>query len=70
MNIEKDKYLEEMVTSVISLSNNIGLSVVAEGIETETQFKILKDLGCDLGQGYYIHKPSSATELEELINNR
>lgn len=67
MNIDKDKDLKAMVESVILLSKNLGLKIVAEGIETESQLLILKELGCDLGQGYYIHKPMPAEELEDLI---
>lgn len=67
MNIDKDKDLEVMVASVIHLSKIIGIKVVAEGIETESQLMMLKELGCDLGQGYHIHKPMPASELEDLI---
>lgn len=67
MNIDKDKDLEAMVASVIHLSKSRGLKVVAEGIETESQLLVLKRLGCDLGQGYFIHKPMPAAELEDLI---
>lgn len=67
MNIDKDKDLKAMVASVINLSKSMGVKVVAEGIETQSQLLLLKELGCDLGQGYYIHKPMPASELEALI---
>lgn len=48
---------DAIVRSAIFLGHELGLTVVAEGIETEGQFKKLKDLGCDEGQGFYIAKP-------------
>jgi diguanylate cyclase (GGDEF)-like protein/PAS domain S-box-containing protein len=56
----------EIVRAVIALARNLGLEVVAEGIETVMQFDQLKALGCEQGQGYYFSQPiggESATEL-------
>jgi EAL domain-containing protein (putative c-di-GMP-specific phosphodiesterase class I) len=46
-----------IVGSVIALGRTLGLSVVAEGVETEEQFQHLKRMGCSLAQGYYIGRP-------------
>lgn len=46
-----------IVESTIKLAHGLGLEAVAEGIETDAQFAILRELGCDLGQGYVIAKP-------------
>lgn len=51
---EKNK---SMVPTIISLAHNLGLSVVAEGVENETQFRRLLDLGCEFAQGFHFGKP-------------
>lgn len=56
----------EIVRAVVSLARNLGMEVVAEGIETVRQFDQLKALGCEQGQGYYFSEPvceESATRL-------
>jgi diguanylate cyclase (GGDEF)-like protein/PAS domain S-box-containing protein len=53
----------EVIRTVISLARNLGLKVVAEGIETEAQREALNYLGCDFGQGYLFAKPMPAEEL-------
>jgi diguanylate cyclase (GGDEF)-like protein len=52
-----------IVASVIQLARAIGLSVVAEGVETEAQRRALLDLGCTLGQGYLFGRPVPADEF-------
>lgn len=51
---------QQLVEGMIKLGKSIGLYVVAEGIETEEQFELLKTLGVDAIQGYYISEPMSA----------
>ena len=46
-----------IVEAVIALAHGLGIAVVAEGIETEAQFRSLRDLGCDIGQGYLFATP-------------
>lgn len=46
-----------ITTSIIQLAHNLGLQVVAEGVEDAAQMAILKKLGCDIGQGYYFSRP-------------
>ena len=47
----------ELVAAIIRMSQLLGLTVVAEGIETEKQLEFLMALHCDQGQGYYLGKP-------------
>jgi len=54
-----------IVRSVIDLAHNIGISVVAEGVESEAIYDRLKEMGCDAVQGYYMSKPVSAEDLIE-----
>ncbi len=46
--------------TIIAMSKTLGFSVVAEGVETEAQMETLRDLNCDIGQGFFISKPLSA----------
>lgn len=56
-----------MVMAIISLSHNLRLKVIAEGVETEEQFRFLHLLRCDAWQGYLCSEPVSAAEFEKLI---
>jgi diguanylate cyclase (GGDEF)-like protein/PAS domain S-box-containing protein len=60
----------EVIRTVISLADNLGFRVVAEGIESEHQRDILRSLGCDYGQGYFYSRPLSITALDEFLNER
>jgi EAL domain-containing protein (putative c-di-GMP-specific phosphodiesterase class I) len=52
-----------IVRATIDLGRNLGLRVVAEGVESESIWNRLGELGCDVGQGYYVHRPAPAAEL-------
>lgn len=54
--------------TVIGLAHNLGLPVVAEGVETEAQFEFLLDCGCDLFQGFLLARPMPAQDLEALLH--
>jgi diguanylate cyclase len=53
-----------IVRSTIDLARNLGLKVVAEGIEDPAVYELLRDLGCDLGQGYLIGRPVAPDDLD------
>lgn len=55
-----------IVASIIDMAHELGLAVVAEGVETESQFELLKQFGCDFIQGYYIDKPAPLQQLNFL----
>jgi EAL domain-containing protein (putative c-di-GMP-specific phosphodiesterase class I) len=59
-----------IVTASISLARSLGLSVVAEGVETAEQHARLKKLGCDDCQGYYVFRPLPAPGLEKLLGSK
>ncbi len=63
MNIENDADDVAIVKSTIELGHSMGLKVVAEGIENLNVWHILKEMGCDYGQGYFMCKPIPADEL-------
>jgi diguanylate cyclase (GGDEF)-like protein len=56
-----------LVRSVIELGHNLGLAVVAEGVEDAATMKILRTLGCDVAQGYYLTKPLQPHDLEAWL---
>ncbi len=55
--LSKDVQSREISRTIISLGHTLGMQVVAEGIEQEEQLEILRQEGCDEGQGFYISKP-------------
>lgn len=57
---------QAITKALIKLAHDIGLKVVAEGIETEEQYHYLKKINCDLGQGYFFSKPLPAGEFEKM----
>jgi diguanylate cyclase (GGDEF)-like protein len=59
-----------MVEAMVALSRALGMRTVAEGIETETQLVLVKELGCDAVQGYFIGKPVSAARIEPYAETR
>lgn len=65
-----DKKSEAIVQSTIDLGHNLGMEVVAEGIESPAIRHRLRALGCDLGQGYAVARPMPANELEVLYNRQ
>jgi diguanylate cyclase (GGDEF)-like protein len=56
-----------IVKSIIDLAHNLGLTVVAEGVETRDIMTQLNKLGCDIAQGYLISKPLPEKEFEVLL---
>lgn len=57
-----------IIEAVASLAHALGLSAVAEGIETETQRRKCQELGCDLGQGFLFARPQPAAEMTVLLD--
>jgi len=58
-----------IIRTIIALANNMALSLIAEGVETEEQKEFLVSNGCDVIQGYYYHRPMPAEELEKLLRD-
>ncbi|RLA01766.1 MAG: GGDEF-domain containing protein, partial [Gammaproteobacteria bacterium] len=56
-----------IVSSTIILAHNLGLSVVAEGVEDTQQLELLQNLDCDEIQGYYFSRPLPADEFSKLL---
>lgn len=68
-NIGQNSRETEIVLAIISLAHNLGMDVVAEGVETPEQLDQLRQFGCEYGQGYLFSKPMSATVTEALLHS-
>ena len=66
-NIESSETDLKLVKLILDIARYLKLRVVAEGVETEGQLKLLKDAGCDLVQGYYFSRPVPPEDFEKLI---
>ena len=66
-NMLKDDTSLKLVELIIDISRFLDVPVIAEGVEEQEQLDTLKELGCDIIQGYYFSKPVSAREFEEFI---
>ena len=64
-----DEPAAEIVRGIISLSHELGKTVVAEGIETEAQARLLREYGCDFAQGYFFGKPMDKAALNESLRS-
>jgi predicted signal transduction protein with EAL and GGDEF domain len=70
LNMEEDEDDATIVRSTIDLARNLGLDVVAEGVETRTVWDRLKALGCTAAQGYYLSRPIPPAELRDWVLQR
>jgi diguanylate cyclase (GGDEF)-like protein len=52
-----------LTSAIIAMAHSLGITVVAEGVENEGQFAVLRERGCDHAQGYWLGRPMAATEL-------
>lgn len=68
--IERDANDETIVKSTVSLGHNLGLNVVAEGVENAAVLRKVKELGCDELQGYHFGRPQPPAEFEQLLDCR
>jgi diguanylate cyclase (GGDEF)-like protein/PAS domain S-box-containing protein len=65
--VDADSVKSAIVSSVVTLSSAIGTTTVVEGVETAAELQHLKNLGCQVAQGYYLARPMAAESLETLI---
>jgi EAL domain-containing protein (putative c-di-GMP-specific phosphodiesterase class I) len=65
--MEKDAESREIVRTIITLAHNLGLQVIAEGVETTDQVELLRNAGCEMVQGYLFSKPADAETIGKLL---
>jgi len=69
-NIESDVDANAILCTIASLGHSLRMKVVAEGVETETQRRLVQAAGCEMVQGYLFWKPMSADQLRPLLGKR
>ena len=63
----QDPQDEALVRGIVMLGQSLGKRVVAEGVENATQLSLLRELGCDQAQGFFIARPMDTHQLEALL---
>ncbi|WP_456323537.1 EAL domain-containing protein [Hydrogenimonas sp.] len=66
----EDERSKMLVKGIIDIAESLGMKTLAEGVETEEQFEILRDFGCNYIQGYLLGKPMPKERAEELIREQ
>jgi EAL domain-containing protein (putative c-di-GMP-specific phosphodiesterase class I) len=62
-----DHTTASIIEAIVSMTRILGLKVLAEGVEDQAQFAFLKQLGCDIVQGYYISTPIPPAAFAQLL---
>lgn len=65
--VHRSETARAIVANVVRLARDAGLTSVAEGIEDRETHDLLREMGCDLGQGYYISRPLTLSHLQEMM---
>lgn len=65
--LESDPKYVAIIQAIISLAHGLDMRVTAEGIEDIRQYELMRKLGCDFGQGYFMARPLSAIDLQRVI---
>ncbi|WP_366921807.1 EAL domain-containing protein [Metallumcola ferriviriculae] len=68
VDIPVDPNAEVITTAIISLAHNLGIGLVAEGVETDAQASFLKNRGCEIMQGYLFSRPLPVSGCDKLFN--
>jgi EAL domain-containing protein (putative c-di-GMP-specific phosphodiesterase class I) len=68
--VHSDPQSASMVSAIIALANNLGMAPIAEGIETEEEWRFLADRDCTLGQGFLFSRPVPAGDILALHRRR
>jgi EAL domain-containing protein (putative c-di-GMP-specific phosphodiesterase class I) len=69
IDMNRDSSDAVIVHSTIDLAHNMGLSVIAEGVESQEVLDMLINLGCDVAQGYYFCKPQEAEKIKTWLQH-
>jgi diguanylate cyclase (GGDEF)-like protein len=68
--LASDPNNQKIVRAILSLAKSLGLETVAEGVEDERALTLLREWGCDYGQGYGLHRPAPSHDLLHFIEER
>lgn len=67
--LDRDRSKRRIAAAIIGLGQSLGTTVVAEGVETSSEEAVLRDLGCNLGQGYLYGRPTSKDEAARTLQS-
>ena len=59
---------QKLIKNIVIMAKDLGMETVAEGVETKEQVEFLREIGCDLAQGYYYAKPMPMAEFNDLVH--
>ena len=68
LTLDTDESNQKVVRSILNLAKSLGLETVADGVETMPMANLLREWGCDYGQGYAFHLPAPAQELMRFLH--
>ncbi len=68
--VTTDRSDQAIVGSTVNMAHNLGMCVVAEGVEDQATWDLLETLQCDIAQGYYLSRPIPAQDLERWLDER
>lgn len=68
--IDEEAKHSDLVRTMVLMAANLGMDAIAEGVETESQMRVLKELGCKYGQGYLISRPMEASKAREWMRTK
>ena len=69
-NMAEDPRSRKIVKTITNLAKDFGMSIIAEGIESSDEIKMLRDFGCDFGQGFLLSRPVPVDAAEALVRQR
>jgi EAL domain-containing protein (putative c-di-GMP-specific phosphodiesterase class I) len=67
LNMQEDDNDAVIVRSIVDLGKNLGLRVIAEGVETAVAWNALKEMGCDIAQGYVLSRPMPSAQINAWL---
>jgi EAL domain-containing protein (putative c-di-GMP-specific phosphodiesterase class I) len=65
--IDRSSQRLALIRGIVAIAHTLRISVIAEGVETDEQYALLADIGCEYGQGYLMAKPQNLTEATSLL---
>jgi EAL domain-containing protein (putative c-di-GMP-specific phosphodiesterase class I) len=65
--VDTDRTARALVNAVVRIASALGATTIAEGIERPSQLRVLRELGCDIGQGYFLGRPTAAADVDWAV---
>jgi len=65
--IDKEKEKFKIANTIINMGNDLNIGIIAEGVETENEYKALESANCNKYQGYYFSKPLTSSQFKKIL---